>query len=257
MTVLRALVTTALALGVLWAIQLINSGTGYSLSNELGLTARAPWGLPKVFTVELVHASYQHLEGNSIALAVLMFLVALRGSRRFVGVTLFILAIGGGLYWLFGPSSVETVGASGLIFGYFGYLLLCGIVERSYVMAFVALVVGALTYLFYNGDLGTVVELLTPNRVTETEHIAWQGHLTGFIAGIFATGLYLDGAPESPAKKDDADTRTKGAPPKRSGPPPTQALPPSKQRTRRPSSGGLDSPGGISDEELDRILKGP
>src|SRR5437868_5147110 len=79
-----------------------------------------------------------------------------------------IVMIGGGFaLWLVGrPNSVQ-IGASGVIFGYLGYLLVSGIVERSLGSILVALVVLAL--------YGTTLWGLLPGQ----PGVSFEGHITG------------------------------------------------------------------------------
>lgn len=68
-------------------------------------------------------------------------------------------------------ASAYHIGASGLIFGYFGYLIAAGIFERSLKSILLAVLVG----LLYGGMIFGVM----PGRVG----VSWEGHLFGFLAG--------------------------------------------------------------------------
>jgi membrane associated rhomboid family serine protease len=78
--------------------------------------------------------------------------------------------------WLFGASGVH-VGASGLIFGYLGFLLLRGYFERNFPSILLSLIVGFL----YGGAIWGVL----PTQ----PGISWEGHLFGFIGGVLAARL--------------------------------------------------------------------
>ncbi|WP_390624131.1 rhomboid family intramembrane serine protease [Fodinicola feengrottensis] len=92
--------------------------------------------------------------------------------KKFLGVTALIIAASGLGIWLTGPSSAITVGASGLVFGYFGYIMVRGIFDRH----LIDIVIGAVMALCFAYQL---TALLPTN-----EQISWQGHLFGFAAGI-------------------------------------------------------------------------
>ncbi len=95
------------------------------------------------------------------------------GIAAFLGVSLLVILLGGLGVWLFGASGYH-IGASGLIFGYIGYLLARGYFERSVGSLAVAVIVA----LVYGGALWGVL----PGQ----PGISWQGHLFGAIGGVVA-----------------------------------------------------------------------
>ena len=118
-------------LALVWVVQLANWGEGYALSRQYGLVSGDLGTLPDILTAPLLHWSWAHIEGNSGPLFVFGFLAAYRGVARFLGLTLLVAVVSGLTVWFFESGSVDTVGASGLIFGYFGYVVLRGIFDRS------------------------------------------------------------------------------------------------------------------------------
>ena len=100
------------------------------------------------------------------------------GLGRFLGITGLIALISGLGVWFTGDPGTVVVGASGVIFGYLGYLLVRGIVERSLWGVAVGVVVGLL--------YGAQLVLLVPTD----ERISWQGHLFGFVGGVLAAILF-------------------------------------------------------------------
>ena len=74
------------------------------------------------------------------------------------------------------PSSVH-IGASILIFGYLGFLLLRGYFQRNFISIFLSVVVA----FFYGG--------LVLGVLPSAPGISWQGHLFGFLGGILAAKL--------------------------------------------------------------------
>ena len=105
----------------------------------------------------------------------------LRDRRHFLPVTLY-SALGAGLLaWSIGAPNSVHVGASGVIFGYLGFLLLSGWYARSVMSIVISLGVAVLWG-------GTVMGVLPG-----TPGISWQGHLGGFIGGILAARRYRTG----------------------------------------------------------------
>jgi hypothetical protein len=121
-----AVVVMAGFLALIWALQVFNWADGYRLDGVFGILPQHLSRLPDIFTAPFLHVSWQHIEGNSLPLFVLGVLAAYRSIARFLLVSLIVIVTSGLAVWLFQPSNELTVGASGLIFGYFGYVLIRG-----------------------------------------------------------------------------------------------------------------------------------
>jgi membrane associated rhomboid family serine protease len=128
-----------------------------------------------------------HLAANTVPFVVLGWLVMLRRIGDFVVVTVLSILIGGLGVWLAGSANSIHVGASGLIFGYLGYLLARGYFERS----LWAVLLGALALVLYGGVLWGVL----PGQ----PGISWEGHLFGFVGGVAAARL-LTPSPVTPVR---------------------------------------------------------
>jgi membrane associated rhomboid family serine protease len=181
-SVRTAVLVTAVVLLAIWLVEGFNAADGYRLDGDLGLDARQLSSLPHIIAVPFLHVSMEHIESNSVPLAVTTFLVALDGLRRYLYVTAIVVLVGGLGYWLLGPSNVIMVGASGLIFGYLGYLVVRGFFARSAWQAVWQLVLGVAVAVYYQWTL----VLLYPSAEVTTMHISWQDHLTGLLSGILA-----------------------------------------------------------------------
>jgi membrane associated rhomboid family serine protease len=160
---------------VIWLVQLVNVLTGqWWLISAGGIYARSTEDFLNIFTAPFIHGDFAHLIANTVPLLVLGALVAFSGLGRFLGASLIIIVVSGLGVWFFGPQGVPTVGASGLIFGYFGFLVLRGIVERKTldlaIMIGVVVIYGGLIFGVLPGEEG----------------ISWQAHLFGFIGGLIA-----------------------------------------------------------------------
>jgi membrane associated rhomboid family serine protease len=170
----RAFVAMCAIVPVLFAIEALDQLTGHELDRLGGIHARHVDGLDGVVFAPLLHLNFQHVLANSIPLILLGTFVLAGGLRRFLAATALIaLASGLGVWFLSAPDS-NTIGASGVVFGYLGFLLARGIVERSWW----ALAVGALIGLLYGWQIIGVLPT--------DERISWQGHLFGFIGGVLA-----------------------------------------------------------------------
>ena len=165
-------------IGLIWLLQTANWADHYRLDFSYGIVPHNLSRLPEIFTAPFLHFSWDHIEGNSGPLFVFGFLAAYRSVVKFLGVTL-VVAITSGLgVWLFQGNDQVTVGASGLIFGYFGYVLSRGLIERNLIDALAAVVM-ALSYAY-------ILTVAIPG----TPGVSWIGHLGGLIGGIASGWIF-------------------------------------------------------------------
>ncbi|PIE17736.1 MAG: rhomboid family intramembrane serine protease [Proteobacteria bacterium] len=164
------LILIGIMLAVLWGIEIIDQISGGALDAH-GIHPRQTEGLIGLVTSPLLHADFGHLTANSVPFAVLGFFILLRGLGDFIKVTVVTALVGGLAVWLVAGSNTNHIGASGVIFGYFGYLIAVGIFERSFKSIAVAAVVGVM----YGGMVFGVL----PGQ----PGVSWEGHLFGFLAG--------------------------------------------------------------------------
>lgn len=163
---------------LLWGLEIIDQLTGRSL-DRFGILPRTQIGLRGILLAPFLHGNFSHLISNTIPLVVLGWLVMLRCTIDFFWVTAIAMLVGGFGTWLFGAPALH-IGASGVIFGYLGFLLLRGYFERSLISIFFSVLVGVL----YGGLVWGVL----PNQ----PGISWEGHLFGFLGGVLAARLLAE-----------------------------------------------------------------
>ncbi|KXI28534.1 rhomboid family intramembrane serine protease [Paraglaciecola hydrolytica] len=163
-------------LAVLVAIEVINLFSGRML-NQLGNIPRYVPGLKGIILGPFIHGSLQHFLSNLIPVAIFTYLMLQYGLRRYLLVSLWIIILGGILVWLFGRSA-SHIGASGLIYGYFGYLVLAGFLSKSFKLLIISLLVA----FFYGGLIFGVMPT--------SPFVSWESHLFGFAAGLIAAKLW-------------------------------------------------------------------
>ncbi len=162
---------------VLWGIHLVNVGLfdGRLILN--GIYPRQLNELQGILWAPFLHGNFGHLLANTFPLIILGGLVMLGKAEDFWVVTgLSALASGLGTWLIGAPNSIH-IGASGVVFGYFGYLLLRGYFDRS---AF-SVTASMLVIIFYGSFLWGVL----PNQ----PGVSWEGHLFGFIGGSVSAWL--------------------------------------------------------------------
>lgn len=170
--------TIPLALLILagfWAIFLINLILGNRL-NVLGIYPRHLSGLIGIFFAPFLHANFNHLFFNSIPLFVLTVFMLLYGLKYFIILSIVIIFISGFAIWLFARRAIH-IGASALIMGYWGYLIMDAYNHPSIFSIPVVIVC-----LYYFGGL---IFSLFPS----SEKVSWEGHVFGLVAGILTSYL--------------------------------------------------------------------
>ncbi|MCK8681175.1 rhomboid family intramembrane serine protease [Streptomyces lichenis] len=174
-------------IALLWALELVDTATGHALDGY-GVSPRDTGELRDIVPSAFLHYGFDHLMANTIPLAVMGFLAALGGIRRFLGVAALIIVADGLGVWLVSPEYSVTAGASGLVFGLFGYLVARGFVDRSAPDIVVGLLVGAIWG-------GSIWFGISPGQ----DGVSWQGHLFGLAAGILAAFVFRRRAPRKAA----------------------------------------------------------
>jgi membrane associated rhomboid family serine protease len=170
----RALLTAAALLAVMWLVQAVNANMGEVLDQDYGILPRTAHGLIGIAAAPWLHASWQHIESNSIPFLVLATLAAWRGLGRFALASLIIIVVAGLGTWLISPPGVVTIGASGWILGLLTYTIARGFFQRRLADIVTALVAGALYW-------GIIFDVLPQGG-----GISWQDHLSGAIGGLIA-----------------------------------------------------------------------
>jgi membrane associated rhomboid family serine protease len=173
----RAIVLTVFV-GLMWVIRGIDTFLPNGLSSAgTGIVPRTVSGFWNIPIAPFIHGDLDHLLSNTIPLLILGALILVRGVFEFmyvVFVTAFVSGLG---IWLFGEGNAQHIGASGIVFGFFGYLVFRIAFDRKISSALIALAVAI-------GYGSAFVWSLIPE-----EQISWSGHFFGFIGGFMAARL--------------------------------------------------------------------
>lgn len=162
-----------------WVTSAINWLFAGGPGRLLGIRPRRLWGLVGIVFAPFLHRDIDHLLANTLPFVVLAWLVllqeGLQGASDFYTVTVVVLLAGGLGTWLFGREAIH-IGASGLIFGYIGFLLVGSYVGPTLWTIGLTIVV----FVLY----GSQLRAMLPN--SRAIAVSWEGHLFGFAAGILA-----------------------------------------------------------------------
>jgi membrane associated rhomboid family serine protease len=161
---------------MMWGLEILDQVLlGHAL-DTLGILPRQLVGLRGIIFAPFLHGNFAHLMANTIPFLTLGWLVMARNNGDFVVVSLVSMVVGGFGTWLFGSRGLH-IGASGVIFGYLGYLLTRCYFDRKLSSGSIALFVGV-TY-------GSLLWGVLPSM----PGISWEGHLFGAIGGMISARL--------------------------------------------------------------------
>jgi membrane associated rhomboid family serine protease len=166
-------------LAILWIIQLVNAADRYQLTFNYGIRPHDVRSLADIVIAPFLHVSWTHIESNSGPLFIFGFLAAYRGVVRFLGLTGLVILVSGFAEWFTGDPRFIGAGASGVVFGYLGYILVRGFFDRRGIDILLGLVM-ALCFAYQ-------FSVLLPHT-----GIGWQAHIGGLAAGVVGGWIFRD-----------------------------------------------------------------
>jgi membrane associated rhomboid family serine protease len=161
--------------GSMWLVRVVDTFRDASIAGY-GIIPRSGH-LVGILAAPFIHANWAHLIANTLPLLVLGALILLDGTGEFVFVTIVTMLCAGAGTWLFG-STANHIGASGVVFGYMGYLLFRPAFDRRLWSVVVTVIVISI--------YGTTLFL----AITPQAGISWSGHAFGFLGGLVAARLH-------------------------------------------------------------------
>ena len=176
---LRALWPPLLMVSVL-ALIFFMEDTGVISWRQFGIRPRELKGLVGIISSPFLHGSLEHLFNNSIPLLILGWAIIYFYRELAMKTVAWIILLGGAWVWLSARADTNHIGASGLIYGLASFLFLSGILRKHTPLIALSL--------FVVFEYGSMVWGILPIK----EHISWEGHLWGSVAGIVMAGANHD-----------------------------------------------------------------
>jgi len=162
---------------LLWGIEIVDR---IFFGNELqnyGIYPRTWSHWEGLIFAPFLHGGWGHLIGNSISLLVLGAAILIKGWRDLVTVSLVSALTAGVLVMLIGKSGTVHIGASSVVFGYFGFLIGTGIYQKTPF----SILLATLVIIFYGGAIYTMF----PTETARAANISWEAHLGGALGGFW------------------------------------------------------------------------
>jgi membrane associated rhomboid family serine protease len=166
---MKKLTIPMLFVAIMWLVYLI---FGQKAIPYGGIEPRHIASLRGIILSPFIHVSFEHLIANTLPIFILLLFMAIFYERFWLLSTILIIITGDTLLWLIGRPAYH-VGASLAIFGLIGFFLASALFRKQFKAFLVGLIVGIL----YGGALIGIIP--------SDPHVSWEGHLSGFIAGIF------------------------------------------------------------------------
>jgi len=172
----RAARTIVWFIAAIWIVTILDMVVFGGRLQTYGIWPRTKQGLAGILWAPFLHSGILHLIGNTTGILVFGGLVILRRESHFWVVTVVGALVGGFGTWLLGRQAIH-IGASGVVFAYFGYLLCTGWFERRLGSLALSLVV----FLVWGSTLFGILPL--------HRGISWEGHLFGLLGGAAAAWM--------------------------------------------------------------------
>ncbi len=162
-------------IALIWIVEVVNLFLGHRLVS-FGILPRSFTGLIGIPLAPMLHSGFWHAVSNTVPLLILGALTLAGGKRMFWETTVNVTLLSGALVWIFAREAYH-VGASGLVFGYFGVILARAYLERG----ITAIAIAIVTVIAYGGLLWGILPLRS--------QVSFESHLFGLIAGFVVVWL--------------------------------------------------------------------
>lgn len=172
-------IIAAIAIALL-GVEFINLLLANSL-NQFGIRPRSVSHLTGIIFAPWLHANVTHFASNFLPLLLFGWLSMQWGRNVFIKASLLIW-IGAGLcVWLFARNAMH-IGASGIVYGYLGFLILGGFYSKKIHLLIISIVIAVL----YGGMIFGILPL--------HRFVSFEYHLFGFIMGLVSARLWARAA---------------------------------------------------------------
>lgn len=167
---------------LIWTVFWIEVDFGINF-NDWGVYPRSLTGLRGILASPFIHGSIEHLYNNTIPIAVLTSALFYFYRKIAWRVLLIGLLLSGLITWIIARPSYH-IGASGMIYVLASFIFFKGIFSRHMRLVAISLIV---VFIY-----GSLIWYIFPIK----DGISWEGHLGGFLSGLFLAFVLRSYAPD-------------------------------------------------------------
>ena len=167
---------------IMWLVKLIEYNFNFSFVS-FGVYPQDFNGLKGIIFSPFIHKDFTHLLNNSYPILILGGLLFSFYKKIASQLFLWLFFISGFWLWIIGRPSFH-IGASGIIYALASFLFVSGIIRKNPRLSAVSMLI---IFLY-----GSMIWGILPTK----DPISWEGHLSGFMAGILVAIFYRNEGPK-------------------------------------------------------------
>lgn len=167
---------------LMWIVKIIELNFNLSFIH-FGVYPQKISGLKGILFSPFIHKDFTHLINNSYPIIILGGFLFISYRKIASQIFLWLFFISGFWLWIIGRPSFH-IGASGIIYSLAAFLFTSGIIRKNPKLLAISMVV---IFLY-----GSMIWGVLPTKLS----ISWEGHLSGFVAGVLVAIFYRNEGPE-------------------------------------------------------------
>ena len=167
---------------ILWVIRLVEVQFDLDFA-KYGILPRTVSGLKGILLSPFIHGDWKHLFNNSVPLIILGWAMFYFYRSLALKVILWSFVLSGFYTWI-SARYAHHIGASGLVYALFGFLMISGFLRKYIPLVAVSFLVAFL--------YGSLVWGILP----WDKSISWEGHFWGLLVGLVLAIIYRKQGPQ-------------------------------------------------------------
>jgi|TARA_B110000240_G_scaffold194098_1_gene241090 membrane associated rhomboid family serine protease len=167
---------------VMWIVKLTENTCKFPF-NDYGVLPRKISGLKGILLSPFIHGDIEHLINNTLPIIMLGGALCFFYKKNYKEIFLWLFLTSGILLWGIGRP-VFHIGASGVIYALASFIFFSGLISNNKRLSAMSLIV-----IFIYGSLFWGLLPVNPG-------VSWEGHLSGFIAGIIIAWFFRKEGPK-------------------------------------------------------------